>query len=381
MSDRRPEDPFRIAIVAAESRRVADGIRDYTDRLVEHLGASDDLVVSLLARGANGDWRGAIDGNGPVVGRRGVPPPALLRADAVVLQYNPFSFGRRGFAPSVPALLWRVRARRHRPVIAVMFHETFVDMKSPRWLVMGAWQRLQLVAMQGACDVQFSSIERWAERIRRGWPGKAVHHLPVGSNMPDMRQHRASARAELGVPDDAVVLACFGLRHPGRLERPILESARAVAATGRSTLLLNFGTLDHGLAPPVEGVTIREPGVLDAVPLARMLAASDVFLAPYADGVSTRRTTVMTALQHAVAVVATDGHLTDGVLRRARSAMRLAPVGEPARFVEAVRELADDGRARTAMGGDGRRLYEESFDWPVVTGRMVDILRRAATTS
>jgi hypothetical protein len=58
------------------------------------------------------------------------------RFDWLVVQYNPFCFGRRGFAP------WLIPALRSSGIpIAVMFHETFAV---PLWpwqqIVMRIWQ-------------------------------------------------------------------------------------------------------------------------------------------------------------------------------------------------------------------------------------------------
>ena len=109
--------------------------------------------------------------------------------------------------------------------------------------------------------------------------------------------------------------------------------------------------------------------------MARHLAAADLFVAPFVDGVSTRRTTLMAALQHGLPVVGTDGRLTDDVLRRAGDALTLVPADDPRRLAAAVRWLGGDADQRLARGAAGRELYEDSFDWPVISATLVAALR------
>ena len=218
----------RVGLVLADRTGRADGIRDYTRRLLAALGAAAvDTDLLLWTRG---------------------PPRASdrvgLRAadlDALLVQYNPFSFGRWGFAPRLPLFLAGLRRKRRRPRIAVMFHETYVDLRSPSWAMMGSWQRAQLIAVQAAADVQLCSIQRWTERLRRTACGRPVHHLPVASNLPDARAQREAERERLGAGTDTLVLSCLGLRHPGRLPEQVLGAARAAGAAAGSVLLLDLG--------------------------------------------------------------------------------------------------------------------------------------------
>jgi glycosyltransferase involved in cell wall biosynthesis len=109
-----------------------------------------------------------------------------------------------------------------------------------------------------------------------------------------------------------------------------------------------------------------------------MLAGSDIFLAPFADGVSTRRTTVMSALQHAIPVLGTDGHLTDRVLQQSSSALRLVPVRDRDGFAAEAMRLAQQGEERRALGDAGQLLYARSFDWPVVVDGLMQLTRSSA---
>jgi glycosyltransferase involved in cell wall biosynthesis len=350
----------RIAVLAADSRREADGIRDYSHRLVRGLREMPGVEAEMFVRRPGEGWCSDVPvGWGPE------------DSGAAVVQYNPFWYGRRGFAPGLVRDLRQLRRSPGRPAIALMVHETYVKMSGLRWTLMGAWQRAQMVALRAVSDVQFCSIERWVDRLR-AWPGAtAVHHLPVPSNFPDRRGERLAGRAELGVPDDAFVLTCFGLRHPGRLVGHVVAAAEAVASHGRPAFVLNLGSGEPQVERPAPGVTIDSPGYLPDGDAARLLAASDLFLAPYADGVSTRRTTMMAALQHALPVLGTDGHLTDHMLRDLPGAMRLVPVGDMEGFAAEAARLSQSADERRALGDSGRAAYASRFDWPVVVSALL----------
>jgi glycosyltransferase involved in cell wall biosynthesis len=341
-------DAGPVGLVVAPRREGTDAIGDYTRLLAAALRRSS-VEADLL------EWRADKLGGD---------------VRALVIQYNPFSFGRWGFAPRLPLSLARLRRRRHRPRIAVMFHETYVDMRSPSWALMGSWQRAQLVALQAGADIQFCSIQRWTEQLRRTARGRPVHHLPVPSNLPDARAEREQVRRRLGADADTLVLACLGLRHPGRLPGHVLAAARAARATGSSAVLvLNLGPGERSEEMPASRVRLCSTGFLDAHELAAHIAAADVFLAPYMDGVSTRRGSMMAALQHAVPVVGTCGHLTDEVLRDA-PCLTLVPVDGTGGYSRAVAALAIDPRRRAELGAAGRRMYERHFDWPVLVDRL-----------
>jgi hypothetical protein len=349
----------RLALLAACNGTEADGIRDYTRKLLGSL-REDELDAELF------EWTDGAPHRES--GSRQSNPTAIeLEAmDVLILQYEPFSFGRWGFAPDLALFLARLRRKCPRPRIAVMFHETYVPMKNLRWTLMGGWQRAQLVAIQAAADVQLCSIQRWTERLQKTALGRPVHHLPVASNLPDARADRTRVRRSLTEDADTVVLSCMGLRHPGRLQQEVLTCAREAGTVASAVLLLDLGPGVSSTTRLAENVELRATGFLTAEDLAGHIAASDVFLAPYMDGVSTRRTSVMAALQHGVPVVGTTGHLTDDLFIRARDVL-LVP---PDRLVPAVAYLVGEPESRARLGAAGRRLYEAYFDWPVLVQRL-----------
>jgi glycosyltransferase involved in cell wall biosynthesis len=147
----------------------------------------------------------------------------------------------------------------------------------------------------------------------------------------------------------------------------------AITAHRERVTVLNLGDGAPALPSLDSDVRIHSPGRQPADALARQLASADLFLAPFVDGVSTRRTSVMAALQHAIPVVGTYGSTTDDLLRRT-DALSLVPAESADRFAEAAVELALDSDRRRALGSDGRRLYEQCLDWPIIARSLVETL-------
>ena len=332
-------------------------------------------VEALCQRGISAELR-IIDG--PQAGRkswwtlaREIPDQ---RGPILFIEYNPFSYGRWGFAPWLIAAV--ARHKRRGGSLALMIHEPYVPVTSARSAAMGAWQRVQLILLRRGADAVFTSIEGWAGTKLFGRVGVPGVHLPLGSALSDSRYDRESRRRALLGPHSprTLVLAALGTGHPGRLDDYVVAATNTVAASLSTPLaLLNLGAGAVPLNGVSDGVVVITPGALPEQELASYLAAADIFLAPFSDGVSTRRSTLMAALQHALAVVATDGFLTDSMLREARGALTLAPLDREAYAAAAVR-LASDDTARSRQAQAGRALYEKHFDWLVLAERLDRLL-------
>jgi glycosyltransferase involved in cell wall biosynthesis len=368
--------PSTLLLYGGRGERI-DAIRSYTETLARTVASLGDRRVTLLLGDGPGAWTVADVGGGS----RRVEFDELGRllgaVDHVVVQYNPFSYGNRGFAPWLPRLLRQVRNADRPPALAVMVHEAFVAAGGLRSTALSVWQRNQLRAVLSAADVVFTSTEHITEQIQ-GSTGRSCVHLPVGSNLPDRRADREEMRRRLGIDPGTLVLAAFGTDHPSRLPTYLRGAAEAVAASGVDTVLLNLGARAPAVPTSTPGLRVITPGEQAEEDLAAHMAAGDVYLAAFEDGVSTRRTTLMAALQHELAVVGTSGVATDGMLARATHAIRLVPVGRERDFADAVVQVAADAGERAMLAQEGRALYDGEFDWPVVGSRMVALLDAAA---
>jgi UDP-glucose:(heptosyl)LPS alpha-1,3-glucosyltransferase len=286
----------------------------------------------------------------------------------ILLQYNPFSYGRSGFAPGLVRDVARLR-RRSRARLAVMVHEAWVGMTDSRSTLVGLWQRAQLRALLRLADSVMTSTQTYAREI-----GGAAVHVPIGTTITPVPTSSSVAREQLGL-DGRLAVALFGRANPARaLDHAEAAIAAIAQVLGADRLaILNLGAD----APPVRvpsGVEVYNPGRLTGDELSLRLWASDVVLLPFTDGVSTRRTTLMAALAHGRPVLGLRGRHTDAVLAEAQDALVLTPAGDPAAFSRAAVELAGDRRRLRAIGDAGHRLYKANFDWPVVARQVASVL-------
>ena len=330
-----------ISLLYRDRENRIDGIGDYCERLESALRATgvDARIVTWRSRGID-----ASEGH-------------------LILQYNPFAFGRWGFAPRLP--LDMILLRRRRPDIrqAVMVHEPYVAIDSIKTLVMGTWQRLQLRAVLSVVDVVMVSTSSWIPLLPARCEPIAA---PAGSNLPDRRARRDDRRRALGANDETLVLATFGTDHPSRLLDHVVAAANAIAARHQRVMLLCLGVGTRALDNLDPAVIVHRPGRQSLDDLAAELSAVDIYLAAFVDGLSTRRTTLMAALQHALPVVGTDGRLTEPDLRAEGAAIRWAPTGDSKRFAEAALALAGDAALRRSCGAAARELYDRRFSWELI---------------
>jgi Glycosyl transferases group 1 len=337
-------------IVVYRASAGVDAIDEYSRRLVRALSASGEEACYVAGGLAS-------------VRRSADEPPWVL------LQYNPFGYGRWGVAPSLVRDARALRRRTTGMRLGVMVHEAWVDMTDWRSTLMGAWQRLQLKSLLRFADVVLTSTEALAREL-----GRRAIHVPVGATITPVPTSTRAARERLGLADELVV-ALLGRANPSRAldhaEAAIAAIAEARGARGLTVLNLGADAPALEISPAVD---VRTPGRLEADELSVRLWASDLMLLPFTDGVSTRRTTLMAALAHGRPVVGLRGHNTDQVLVDHPEALTLTPVGDPDAFARAAVALTGDADRRGALGDAGRRLYDEQFDWPVLARSVMSAL-------
>lgn len=286
------------------------------------------------------------------------------KPDGVLLQYNPFSYGRWGLNLHLPAVMRRLRRASPATRIAVMVHEPFVPIISPQFAVMAMWQRWQLWALGRNADLVFFSIDPWARRFQKWFPHTQVRHLPVGSNIPRVPISREEARARLGIGEATLVLGLFGTAGNGRLLGNVQAAVGALRQADRAVQVLYVGPDKDKVCAALGDTNIIADGPFPAEEVSRRIAAMDIYLAAYVDGISTRRGGLMAALQHGIATVGTRGPLTDAMLAKEEDgSFLLAKVDVPTQFQAHVLRLAKDAAQREQIGQAGMLLYEREFTW------------------
>jgi len=308
-----------IGLYSPELPPVPGGVADHTLALARALEA-EGAAPAVLGR------EGDPTVFAPLTCRTGLGPTDLpraareLRLTALVVQYVPFAFARRGIAPRLCLGIRRLAGAGL--VIAVVLHEPFVPFTRLPWLVTGWPMRWQLRDVLRRTAFVYAPVPRYAEIARAYAPRAAVRLAPVGATLPVSPAGRAEARAALGLPDGAVAVGVFSPAAAG-FRRDWIEEAAARLAAARArdgapaptVVWVVFGNgAERVLAAPPAGVTVRRVTERDAAVIGRTMRALDLAVAPYVDGLTMRRTGAMLALAHAVATVSSTGPLYDSRL-------------------------------------------------------------------
>ena len=178
-----------MRIVLAYPTRAApvDGIRDYARRVAEQFSQQGDDATLLRPR------RGVTL---PLAMTRMLPRACRC---ALVVEYNPFAWGRWGVAPSLPIALTCVRLLRPHVRIVLAIHEAYVPMRNLRSALLGGWQRAQIRILLALSHDAIAMTGDLTQKLSHGWPHRVITHVPVGSNLPDERTARSAARSSCGI--------------------------------------------------------------------------------------------------------------------------------------------------------------------------------------
>lgn len=302
--------------------------------------------------------------------RRGIRAlaPALetTAPDWLVLQYEPFSYGRWGLNPLLPLLIYRIKRALPTLRLAVLFHEDYMPPRSLKTAAMSAYQIPQFWLTGRMADVALFPVEPWAQRYRQWFPRAAVGHLPVGSNIPYVEATPTSVRHELNLSPEAFVVGLFGSGHPSRLLSHVNHALAPICQSRSDVHLLYIGPDGAKVRRALDAaIPLQDTGPLPGPDVSRGLSAMDLYLAPFREGVSARRGSFLAGIQHGVATVSTHGPETGPSLRAANgTAFRLTPCDDPDAFAHCVTTLMQDAGQRQQVAAAGRRYYDAHHDWP-----------------
>jgi len=271
-----------IAIVSPGYPSGTGGVTDHTARLVRHWSPSH--TVSVL-------------------GKADVTPPDVISewigegATAILIQYVPFLYGRRGLSP-VPRQIARI-ARAQRLRVTVFVHEPWVPPTRLPWLVLAPLQRRQLLLLVQEADAVVTPVPAWAAQLR-----SATHQVPVGSTLGDPTTGNQTT-ALLPFP---VVFSPFsaGLRWDWICAAvDALGTGLTVVGCDRESALAHE-SVNRWMRPDWD-----YRGRLPAWLVLDLLSGARLVLAPFVDGLTGRRTSAMAALSVGARVLSSRGPLFD----------------------------------------------------------------------
>lgn len=306
--------PKRVAHVIGASR---GGIR----RHVRYLAAHPPDGYQTLAIWGPGDLRTYFS-DGPFVARppvRGLPPVP----DADVVHAHGFAAGRCALR------------RRRPPVVLTVHTDLSTQGRTARSLTL---RRIARIVADRA-----DAIIAVSERTARHFAGAHVI-APAVDPLPAPRRSRHDVRAELGTPDDRVVVVAVARLHADKGLDVFID---AVSRTGAEGWICGDGPLAAELAQRAAGTAVRLLGYRDDI--SDILGAADMFALPSvgeAYGIA-----VVEAIGAGLPVVVSEAGAMPEI---AGEAGVIVSPGDRAAFGAAVERLVTDGALRAGLAARAR---------------------------
>jgi glycosyltransferase involved in cell wall biosynthesis len=310
-------------------------------------------------------------GNAPLI-----PSIATVDGFDVVHIHYPFIFGAE------LTLLGRAAPRRRRQALLLHYKNRLVA-KGPRRLAFATYERAVAPLVVRAADricvlsADHAASVPYLRRIAERDPSRLVE-MPNGvdtrlfSPGPD----NSGVRAELGIPEDAVVAAFVATLDRAHHFKRLDVAIDAIAATRGATvhlLVAGGGELVEDFRRRAAGAGVLERvHFLGAVPhsdLPDLLRASDLLLLttepPESFGI-----VLIEAMACGVPTIATQYPGVHAVVDEGETGLLVRPAN-PKAAAAAIERLVEAGaEGRAAMGAAGRARAERLWSWPRLLDRM-----------
>jgi glycosyltransferase involved in cell wall biosynthesis len=310
-------------------------------------------------------------GNAPLI-----PSIATIEGFDVVHVHYPFIFG------SELTLLGRLTRHRRRQALLVHYKNRLVA-KGPRRAAFEAYEHTVAPLLVRVAD-RICVLSRdhadsvpYLRRIAGTDPAKLVE-MPNGVDTEQFARgpDDAGVRAEVGIPDDAVVAAFVATldraHHFKRLDIAI-EAIAALRNPDVHLLVAGGGELLDDFRGRAARAGIAEHvhfmGPVPHTELPNVLRAADLMLLitepPESFGI-----VLIEAMACGLPTIATEYPGVQAVVDEGETGLLVQP-GEPQSVAEAIRRLLDAGAdSRASMGAAGRAKAERLWSWPSLLDRM-----------
>jgi glycosyltransferase involved in cell wall biosynthesis len=378
---------MRIGLITGEYPPMRGGIADYTAILAQQMVAAghDVFVLTNPAAQSQNDgvrvcptvsnWNRAYFG--------AVNAWAEANAlDVINLQYQTAAFNMAGLLHFLP--------RRFR---SIPFITTFHDLRFPYLFPKAGPLRPWIVRALGWGSAGCIVTNRGDEaRLQKEVKPRCLARIPLGTTVKAAggmsAARRGDVRRGLGVEDDTLVIAHFGMVNAVKGVDTLLGAAALARKSGVSLQILMIGErvgasdpTNHAYAQSIDaladelGLPLTWTGYVEDSEVGEYFAAADVVALPFQDGASLRRTSLQAALAHGCAVITTTP--TDDPLPEFRDGEHLlyVPPGDAEALARAFGQLAADSGLRAKLRA-GALEASRQFAWPEIAAQILAFYQR-----
>lgn len=373
--------PLRVLMICGDYPPALSGVGDYVDRLCEHLvphgirptllttaspalptdAARPFAVMRTQTGWGAGAWRSIVE--------------QARECDLVHIQYPSVLYGRGPAINLLPA-----RLRLAGVPVLVTIHDFRVMRR--RW-------RARVVPMLAAASGVIHVDGGDGPHLRRWCPLRRppMRCIPIASNAPVLEcdsARRHAWRAGLGLADDELAVAYFGILYPHKGVTELLDAVAVLQREGlrlRPVIIGDFDRSADYVAPLTERLTSGDTIWVRGASLPRVsecLHACDMAALPFYSGASFNRSSMLACLQHGLPTVTTDGPATPSNLKDAFD-LKLIPPRNAAAVADALRTLAADPVLRDTMRANALR-QTSALSWPAVAAAHAETYRQTLAT-
>lgn len=383
---------FQVCLITGTFPLIRCGIGDYTAKLASALADAGGRVSVITSERAitPGDKRvevAAIVPGWNWSGLRRVMGYLLAEQPEVVhFQYPTALYGRH---PAITLLPWLVRLAgllkagwSPRCIITIHEYATF--------RLAG---KIRIWAMALACQTIIAVSPQTLRSLRPlRFLGKALAHLPIGSNITtelpaEYTQDPESWQHKHGLKTDRPVIAYFGFISPSKGLPALVEAFSRLEQEAQLLLIAEpkaqdanyqayFDDLNSLIKAKKLEQKIRWTGFADEAEVAAYLHSATIAVFPYTDGVSLRRTSLLAALANGVPTISTfpsSPHDAAGLVDGEN--IWLVPAENSARLSQVLTQLMADPGLRSRLGAAGQRLASQ-LGWPEIALSHLKLYKR-----
>jgi len=272
------------------------------------------------------------------------------------------------FDTVLPALA--ARAIWHKKVVYDIFDFYASHLRAtPRFFKWVA-RRIELWAI-GRVDAVILADEARREQIM----GSSPRRLAVVYNTPEDRLEQISASELVDKKKRGFSITYVGLL---QIERGLLELLEVVERHPDWSLdLAGFGGDEAEIAGRAESIgNVRLGGRIPYDRAIDLMAASDVLIATYDPRIPNHRyaspNKLFEAMMLSKPIIVAEGTSMDQTVGEHGFGL-VVPYGDVSALEEALAELASDPPLRARLGAAGRRAYESTYSWDIMSRRLLNL--------